>query len=602
MTDHHPPAGSGRRRTTSQRPGGASGASRSTGGSHSTGGANGSRRGAPATPAANREPRRTPDGRSAPRGASGRTGSGTRRPASGQATARSRSAGTARNGSGRPGSGRPGQGGRRPAAGSPARRTGNPPRRPASSAAARARARQRRRRRLFPLLAVLVLLSGYLYLDARDVVPGLLTTEDPWPEADPFPTAQTPPLMDVAGAAPAPDEAAAVPSSQSLASLTSALLEDDRVGPNPSVMVSDLLTGEVLLDEGSDRLRAPASALKLLAAVAALEALGPDHRLSTRVVDGGVGQIVLVGGGDITLAADEGNGTGPLHHGGLGDLADQVAEQLTADGVDQVSLSVDDTAFTGPLMGPNWTEGDRVGGWAMPIMPLAVDLGRQEGTNARQEDPALAAGRTFAERLEERGITVVEVARGTTPGEQVLGEVASAPLADLVAYTLQVSDNPLSEVLGRITAQELGLEVSFDGAGQAVLQVLQDLGVEVEGARLVDTSGLSSRSQVHARMLTETVQIAAQRPHLTAAIRGLPVGGLEGTLRDRLTGTAAAGQVAAKTGTLPQVVSLSGLVHTADGRVLAFTVLTGDFERGSGYLARLAIDDWAARIAECGCT
>src|SRR5699024_3701081 len=130
----------------------------------------------------------------------------------------------------------------------PARRSA-PTARRKPSAAARARARQRRRRRLFPLLLVLVLLGGYTYLDIRDIAPGLLTTEDPWPEADPFPTAQLPGGVDLTGAAPGPDEGAPVPSSQSLASLTANLLDDDRAGPYPSVMVTDLASGEVLLAE-----------------------------------------------------------------------------------------------------------------------------------------------------------------------------------------------------------------------------------------------------------------------------------------------------------------------------------------------------------------
>lgn len=215
----------------------------------------------------------------------------------------------------------------------------------------------------------------------------------------------------------------------------------------------------------------------------------------------------------------------------------------------------------------------------------------------------MAAAETFAERLGERGVEVTEVERGTSLGETVLGEVTSAPLADLVAYTLQVSDNPLSEVLGRMTAHAIEGETSFSGSGAAVLEVLEGLGVDVEGVSLVDTSGLSSQSRVNARVLTEAVQLAAspEHPHLADAIRGMPVGALEGTLRDRLGGTAAAGALAAKTGTLPQVVSLTGMVHTADGRVLAFTVLTGDFERGAAYLARLTVDDWASRIADCGC-
>ncbi|MGC0141383.1 D-alanyl-D-alanine carboxypeptidase/D-alanyl-D-alanine endopeptidase [Pseudactinotalea sp. Z1732] len=450
---------------------------------------------------------------------------------------------------------------------------------------------------------VLVLLGGYVYLDIRDIVPGLLTTDEPWPDAEPFPTAQVPAAADLGAVAPGPDDAAPVPSTESLASLTAALLDDERAGPDPSVMVTDLLTGEVLLDENAGQLRAPASALKLLAAVAALETMGPEHTFPTRVVDGGVGQIVLVGGGDITLAADEGAASGPLRRGGLGDLAGQVAESLLADGTTQVTLSLDDTLFTGPLMGPNWTDGDRTGGWAMPIRPIAVDLGRQQGTNARQQDPAMAAAEMFAERLDERGVEVTEIERGSSLGETVLGEVTSAPLADLVAYTLQASDNPLAEVLGRMTAHAIEGETSFSGSGAAVLEVLEGLGVDVEGVSLADTSGLSSDSRVNARVLTEAVQLAAspEHPHLADAIRGMPVGALEGTLRDRLGGTAAAGALAAKTGTLPQVVSLTGMVHTADGRVLAFTVLTGDFERGAAYLARLTVDDWASRIADCGC-
>lgn len=450
---------------------------------------------------------------------------------------------------------------------------------------------------------MLVLLGGYTYLDIQDLAPGILTTDEPWPAAEPFPTAALPAGVELSGTAPAPGDDAPVPSSQSLAALTANLLDDDHVGPSPSVLVTDVATGEVLLDESSEQLRAPASALKLLAAVAVLESTGPDHVLSTRVLDGGAGQIVLVGGGDITLAAEEGEESGPLRRGGLADLADQVAEALLAEGTDEVVLSVDDTLFTGPLMGPNWTDSERVGGWAMPIMPLAVNLGRQQGTNARQEDPAMSAGQTFADRLAERGIEVTDIDRGTSLGQTVLGEVTSAPMSDLVAYTLQVSDNPLAEVLGRMTADAIGAEASFEGSGTAVLQVLEGLGVDIEGVHLADTSGLSSNSRVNARVLNQTVQAAAspQHPQLHDAIRGLPVGALEGTLADRLGGTAAAGLLTAKTGTLPQVVSLSGLVHTTDGRVLAFTVLTGDFERGAAYLARLAVDDWAARIAACGC-
>ncbi len=473
-----------------------------------------------------------------------------------------------------------------------------------SKAAAKARARKRRRRRLFPILALLVLLSGYLYLDVRDVVPGFLTDDEPWPEQDPFPQAQPVTTSDLSSSAPGLDDGAPLPTAQALSSLTDSLLDDDRAGPDPSVMITDVATGEVLLAENADDPRPPASAMKLLTGVAALQTFGPAHTFTTSVLDDGAGQITLVAGGDITLAEEEGDPSNVRGYAGMADLAQQVADELAAAGTTEVSLVLAADQFTGPLLAPNWDDVDVAGGWAMPIMPIAVDLGRQEGTDARQEDPAMHAADVFADRLEDLDITVADVSRGEPSGDQVIGEVHSAPLGEMVAYNLQWSDNPLTEVIGRMVALEVGQEPSFAGAGLAVLQVLEGMGVDTEGVELVDVSGLSSLSDTNATIFTQTVMLAAsgEHPQLADAIRGLPVGGLEGTLQNRMSGTTAAGLVAAKTGTLPRVVSLSGLVHTVDGRLLAFTVLTGDFEVGGGYLARLAVDDWAARLAACGCS
>ncbi|HLS13908.1 MAG TPA: D-alanyl-D-alanine carboxypeptidase/D-alanyl-D-alanine-endopeptidase [Beutenbergiaceae bacterium] len=462
-------------------------------------------------------------------------------------------------------------------------------------------AKQRRRRRLLPLLAVLALVGAYLYADAQDLVPGVLTTDEPWPEAEPFPEPQLPPAPDLSAFAAPPDAQAPMPTEPALAELTATLLNDDRVGPDPSVLVTDVATGEDLLDEGGSQGRTPASVLKVLTAVAALAQFGEEHTLTTQVRAGAVGQVVLVGGGDIALAAGAGDPEEVIGHAGLGDLADQVVDSL--DGEDAVSVAVDDSLFTGPLLAPNWDDVDVAGGWAMPIMPIAVDLGRQEGTNARSEDPAIDAAEEFADQLRDRGVQVGEVTRGQAVTDVVLGEVSSAPMRDLVTHLMHYSDNPLSETLGRMVAHSTGAEPSFEGAGAAVLEVLADLGIDVEGVDLVETSGLSSLSDVTARVLTDTIRLAADgsHPELMALARSLPVGALEGTLSDRMGGTEAAGLVAAKTGTLPTVVTLSGLTTTSDGRLLAFTVMSSDFAQGGGYLARLAIDDWAARLAACGC-
>ena len=84
-------------------------------------------------------------------------------------------------------------------------------------------AKQRRRRRL---LAVLALVGAYLYADAQDLVPGVLTTDEPWPEAEPFPEPQLPPAPDLSAFATPPDEQAPMTTEPDLAELSAPLLND----------------------------------------------------------------------------------------------------------------------------------------------------------------------------------------------------------------------------------------------------------------------------------------------------------------------------------------------------------------------------------------
>ena len=68
-------------------------------------------------------------------------------------------------------------------------------------------------------------------------------------------------------------------------------------------------TGEVLFDRNGDRAElAPAACSRCSPPPPALSALGPDYRFTTQVVEGSApGSIVLVGGGDATLASGGGN-------------------------------------------------------------------------------------------------------------------------------------------------------------------------------------------------------------------------------------------------------------------------------------------------------
>src|SRR5580765_557581 len=64
------------------------------------------------------------------------------------------------------------------------------------------------------------------------------------------------------------------------------------------IQVVDLKTGAALYSRNAERLYLPASNMKLFTAALALERLGPDYRMTTRLVRAPSGDLILVGGGD----------------------------------------------------------------------------------------------------------------------------------------------------------------------------------------------------------------------------------------------------------------------------------------------------------------
>lgn len=456
---------------------------------------------------------------------------------------------------------------------------------------------------------VLALTGGYLVADAADVVPGLLTTDPLPPEAAPFPDAPgavaAPPL--VAGL-PVLDDAAPVPATGTVQVLTDALVADQRLGPRVGALVLDATTGEVLGESGAGTGHVPASTIKVLTAAAALTSPGPHTTLTTRAVLEGQDTVVLVGGGDMMLAAGAGDPTAVNGRAGLADLAAQVSEELRLTGRTTVTLHLDDTYFTGPAVNPAVFPGNVPAGYIAPVAALAVDIARLEDEEyaRRSEDPALAAAQAFATALGEQGITVSgDPVRAPAPDDgRVVGEVESAPLGDVVDYLLQHSDNTITEVVGRVVAMDAGLPGSAEGATQAVRAAVERLGVDLSGAVIADCSGLGDGSSLTPRQLADVVRLLADagHPQLRTAAVGLPVAGLSGTLDDRFLDNAGRGVVRAKTGSLPDVTSLAGTVVTADDRQLVFALMTDAVPDGGTYGARIILDDFVGSLAECGCT
>lgn len=364
--------------------------------------------------------------------------------------------------------------------------------------------------------------------------------------------------------------------------------------------ISDAATGQVLWSRDPARPRTPASVTKLLTGSAALLALPRDQRITTTVVQGADGRVVLVGGGDPTLTAQPVGTEG--YYPGAAHIA-QLADQIRASGVPVTGVDVDTGLYTGPALAQGWFDTDIAGGNIIPLQPVALDGGRLDITNPdspRTATPALDAGRALAAAL---GVSTDDVREAAAPqGAPRLAAVQSAPMVELIRQMLVHSDNVLADAVGRQVALATGRPASFDGAAGAVEATLRDAGFDLTGVELHDTSGMSVDNRIPAGALDAIVTAAAgsAHPQLRPLLDSLPVAGGTGTLADRYeTGAqAGAGWVRAKTGTLSGVSTLAGVVTDVDGRVLAFALMSGGTPPAD---ARPALDDITATLRGCGC-
>ncbi|MBD0838916.1 D-alanyl-D-alanine carboxypeptidase/D-alanyl-D-alanine-endopeptidase [Streptomyces sp. TRM68416] len=393
------------------------------------------------------------------------------------------------------------------------------------------------------------------------------------------------------------DSARTAPAEKALSDLLKPLLDVPALGARHTAAVVDVTTGKRLYGTRADEAFVPASTTKIATAAAALSALGPDHRLTTRAaLEPDTRELVLVGGGDPTLTArEDAEGWASLRT-----LAADTAAALKKQRITEVTLSYDTTLYARDEIHPIGVNDNLA-----PVTALMADEGRTDDSNAgpapRVADPAADAARTFAALLKDHGITTTSPGPSKATGRaRTLATVSSPPLSTLVERMLTHSDNDIAEALARHTAVATGERADFDGAGRAIHDRLKQLRLPVSGARFKDGSGLDRDDRLTTGLLTALLAKSADpsRPELRAVLTGLPVAGFTGTLTSRYT-DGAAGVVRAKTGTLTGVNALAGTVVDQDGHLLAFAFLAaGTTDRGA---AQSALDSTATALAACGC-
>lgn len=438
----------------------------------------------------------------------------------------------------------------------------------------------------------------YVVGDITDAFPGVLTVESDSGQSTARPRAvgedyERPsrrPLAPTEAASEAPGLAA------DLQTRMDAHAADPVVAGHLAYSVIDAESGDVLASRDAATARTPASTLKLLTATAALRTLDADETLpTTTVLDGGT--LTLVGGGDMRLTEES-----------LGTLADLATARIQKAGTGHVTLALDDTLFSGGV-NPSWGANGPAGGWVAPTSALAIDEGWLDGAEygAKSTDPAMDAATVFQRLLRERGVQVDDaIVRQAAPEGGERDAIQSAPLSDLVAHTLLISDNTTAEVLGRLVAIARGEPATPEGAAAAVQAEIEDLATEQglthDGFALKDTCGLAVDDRVPPELLAGVVaelDAPDTSPSLRAMLTEVPIAGLTGTLADRFGAPAVAdgrGLVRGKTGYLGGTSTLVGVVALPDGRSVGFSIVVYGFESADSAKAKAAVDAIATEI------
>jgi serine-type D-Ala-D-Ala carboxypeptidase/endopeptidase (penicillin-binding protein 4) len=421
------------------------------------------------------------------------------------------------------------------------------------------------------------------------------------------PPAPTPSALAAATDAPSSSPSTAsgpAPRPAAVAATVAPAVGDPALGGRLLAEVVDATTGTVLYDHLGSSPAAPASTAKLLTAAAVLAVRAPTDRITTRVLAGAPGTIVLVGGGDPTLSGAAAGQAGAYADAArISDLATQVHRSHAT----VRRIVVDNSAFTGPSVSGDWAGEDVPSDYAAAITAVMTDGGRAAPDDAiRSAAPDLAAGHELAAALRVPGVAVT---RGTAPARAaVLATVKSAPMSVLINQMLQESDNVIAECLARQVAIATHRPASFAGAAAATRAVLAGVGAD-PGPGLRDGSGLAANDRISPIALARVLRVivSSAHPALHNIVAALPVAAWSGTLVDRyLPGSSAgrgAGVVRAKTGTLTAVSTLAGMVHDTSGRLLVFALLADRVPAGvpATRAAEAALDRVAAALAGCGC-
>lgn len=211
-------------------------------------------------------------------------------------------------------------------------------------------------------------------------------------------------------------------------------------------------------------------------------------------------------------------------------------------------------------------------------------------------DPRTAYVSALSEALNEKGIVVSGEATDTVARLETLVTLSSPPLSEVLKALNKPSQNQIAEMVFRATALEVVGIGRADSARFLVERQIAEWGVPPTEAVIRDGSGLSRYNYISPRATVRVLDAMRKSPSFRAYYESMPVAGVDGTIRNRMKGTPAEGNVRAKTGSVAMARSLSGYVTTANDRLLIFSFLANNWTVNIRAVERVQ-DTIAARLA-----
>ena len=184
---------------------------------------------------------------------------------------------------------------------------------------------------------------------------------------------------------------------------------------------------------------------------------------------------------------------------------------------------------------------------------------------------------------------------------RLLARRLARPWGEVLRGMNKLSDNAATRLLYlNLGVRGMATDTQTTTAELAAREVrgwLVEHAIEDRGLVLDNGSGLSRSERITPWQLASMLKVAHAGRHAADLAMSLPVAGTDGTLRNRLKNSPAAGWARLKTGSLRNVVALAGYVNDAEGRPWAVAMMVNHAEAAR---ARPVLDALVDQLARSG--